>query len=653
MNIGTDGPPNKYLEIPRGYRNNIPRREDCLPYLRSTDSNLESVDGLVAGLVPLWLSNQWGCAPYSELVVIPLSELKRGFLAPAGPGSGKSSQIVIPLLLLVTSRKQPPTLIIKNFKWELGGACLAMAANNSMKVLFLEPGTPELNNEKAYSGKYNPLSFLCHPRTKKPDLARMREATKEITLTMKEEGDIQDFQLHTQLLNVLTAVLCHMTMIKYRTGVLPAFAETYHFMAQGEARVKSEFQAYEALPDLNEQAPGLDKAETNFRKKIKGVFSASITSLKQEYLDILMEGLAWVLDEEWALFTESSTFTMEELIKVPHAIFFGIGVEELPSYRMLNNLLDLQMLREWKSLARQKQGQTLERPALFIIDEAGQARIRSMPRDIAVARSMNISFEIFFQTKSQLRDLYGENGATAILYSTYNWYLMPGMDGQTAKEVSDMISQSLEKYNKESVERHLLPTKDTETTRQDEIWTPVFFPWELTGMPKDEAHYFIRNILIPVTPLPYYELFGAYNSGEWETWDTSDVGPRQMARAVKFQRLLEKKAQAKGEEWVYGVEPDFEKYLGPGGVPSWVLNVKKPNWSRISEPKPRGLLPPEAIQPTGNASLGLPIFPIILVVLMILAVFALLATPDSARQQVLDGLRHLLGPLLQPGGSTP
>jgi hypothetical protein len=68
---------NKLFEIPRGYRGHVPTREESAPYLRPIIAGgLEDVGGLVAGLVPLWLSNQWGTAPYSELFVIPLSDLK-------------------------------------------------------------------------------------------------------------------------------------------------------------------------------------------------------------------------------------------------------------------------------------------------------------------------------------------------------------------------------------------------------------------------------------------------------------------------------------------------------------------------------------------------------------------------------------------------
>ncbi len=108
------------------------------------------------------------------------------------------------------------------------------------------------------------------------------------------------------------------------------------------------------------------------------------------------------------------------------------------SLHFFANLMCHQAVQELLEFSEECPGQRLPRPVKLAFDDfACSAPIKDFPQQISIFRSAGISAILCIQSESQLRSLYGEDGATTILNNCSAYAYFPGgMDLTTCRNIS-------------------------------------------------------------------------------------------------------------------------------------------------------------------------------------------------------------------------
>jgi type IV secretion system protein VirD4 len=127
-------------------------------------------------------------------------------------------------------------------------------------------------------------------------------------------------------------------------------------------------------------------------------------------------------------------------------------------------------------------------PVLFLIEEAYNIPVAEIKQVSGVGRGRGIGLCLCYQNYSQPLDLYGRDGANAILGTVVTKIILPGCDEVTAEYASKMLGPTTT-LSRTDVDA---PGKKYDNRRASETGRPLRFPAEIRQMTKHTEAYVPR-----------------------------------------------------------------------------------------------------------------------------------------------------------------
>jgi type IV secretion system protein VirD4 len=139
-----------------------------------------------------------------------------------------------------------------------------------------------------------------------------------------------------------------------------------------------------------------------------------------------------------------SDFTAEDIIagKKPVTVYICVPERDLETKSSVIRLVLETLMARMKQYADDAPGETLAekgcREVLYLLDEAGAVKLRSLPTDVATVRSRGISIWAAFQDNAQIESVYKEQ-AKAIRNNMDAKVLYRPNDYGTARDIAESL----------------------------------------------------------------------------------------------------------------------------------------------------------------------------------------------------------------------
>lgn len=140
-------------------------------------------------------------------------------------------------------------------------------------------------------------------------------------------------------------------------------------------------------------------------------------------------------------------------------------------------------------------------PVLFLIEEAYNIPVAEIKQVSGVGRGRGIGLCLCYQNYSQPLDLYGRDGANAILGTVVTTFILPGGDEVTCEYASKRLGPTTT-LSRTDVDA---PGKKYDNRRASETGRPLRFPNEIRTMTKHTEAYVITDTVDPIR-IAYPEL---------------------------------------------------------------------------------------------------------------------------------------------------
>ncbi|MFL6284601.1 MAG: type IV secretory system conjugative DNA transfer family protein [Pyrinomonadaceae bacterium] len=133
-------------------------------------------------------------------------------------------------------------------------------------------------------------------------------------------------------------------------------------------------------------------------------------------------------------------------------------------------------------------------PCMFLIEEAYNIPVAEIKQVSGVGRGRGIGLCLCYQNYSQPLDLYGRDGAGAILGTVVTTVILPGCDEVTAEYASKRLGPTTT-LSRTDVDA---PGKKFDNRRASETGRPLRFPNEIRQMTKHTEAYIITDTVSPI-----------------------------------------------------------------------------------------------------------------------------------------------------------
>ena len=185
--------------------------------------------------------------------------------------------------------------------------------------------------------------------------------------------------------------------------------------------------------------------------------------------------------------TSGNTLDFARLIQPKSILYIKIPEIKLERYSLLISILYAQIFKYIQTNRPKK-------PVFFLLDEAGNYKIKNLSTLLSILRKHNASISIGLQDISQLKDLYNQEQANIIINNTSTKIIYPGASLSLAQEVSKIAGQ-----------------KSVEVLFEGKVLSqvkPVLTSTEIIQMKQNRALFLVSNFPPVILKMfPYYKQF--------------------------------------------------------------------------------------------------------------------------------------------------
>lgn len=191
--------------------------------------------------------------------------------------------------------------------------------------------------------------------------------------------------------------------------------------------------------------------------------------------------------EEISHITSSNTLDLERLIQPKSILYIKIPEIKLERYSLLISILYAQIFKYVQTNRPKK-------PVYFLLDEAGNYKIKNLSILLSILRKHNASISLGIQDLSQLKDLYNQEQANIIINNTSTKIIYPGASLSLAQEVSKIAGQ-----------------KSVEVIFEGKVLSqvkPVLTSTQIIQMKQNKALFLVSNFPPAILKMfPYFKQF--------------------------------------------------------------------------------------------------------------------------------------------------
>lgn len=342
--------------------------------------------------------------------------------------SGKGVAIVIPNLLHYPH--SCVVLDVKNENWDL----TAGFRGKYQDVYLFAPSARD-----KCSHRYNPLDYISRDETKR--MSEVQNLANIMYPTTGVDGNTAYFNSMAQ--SLLTGIILYMMETPDRPCT---FAEALRLLRPAEplnewilAKIKERNEQKLEITDLK---TGETKARPLTSECVEALMTFAGNSSDNTRAGISSSCIAPLLifaDPMVASATSASDFRLDEVRKKKMTIYVGIQPNELARFDKLLNLLFSQLLNINTSVLPE-QDPELKYQCLVLLDEfTALGRVEIIQKSVAYMAGYNMRLLLIFQSKSQVEDVYGKDGAKSIFANMACQVMYRPSEQEEAEEYSRML----------------------------------------------------------------------------------------------------------------------------------------------------------------------------------------------------------------------
>lgn len=390
--------------------------------------------------------------------------------------SGKGVSIVIPNLLTYTD--SVVVLDIKMENWNLTAGFRA----KYQKVFLFAPRA-----EDGCSHCYNPLDYIDRDETR-----RMSDI-QNIAGIFYQVEDPKDAFWQNQAQRIFTGLVLYMmetvsrpcTMSELIKLATPTGKPLHEWIPEIIEKRKKEPVVIDSKGET-----AIKKLSVECIEALMAYVNVDADSTRSSILASLLAPLNIFTDPMVATATSKSDFFLDEVRQKKMTIYVGIQPNELSRFSKLLNVLFSQLI-DLNTRKLPEHDDRLKYQCLVLLDEfTALGRVDIIQKSIAYIAGYNIRLMPIFQSKSQVADAYGKDGANAIFSNIACQIEFTPTEQEQADEISKMLGTQTIKGKSISRNRGKGGGGSVSTSDQSRA---LMLPQELKEMSEDEQLIFFRR----------------------------------------------------------------------------------------------------------------------------------------------------------------
>lgn len=328
--------------------------------------------------------------------------------------SGKGVAIVIPNLLHY--RDSVVVLDVKNENWDL----TAGFRSQYQECYLFAP-----KSEDGRSHRYNPLDYIERDETK-----RMADI-QNIANIFYPADDPKDAFWQNQAQRIFTGLVLYMM----ETPERPCTMSEVIKLATPTA-----MPLHEWIPDIIEKRKEEGRELTvECIEAMMAYVNVDSDNTRSSILATVLSPLNIFSDPAVAAATSTSDFRLDEVRKKKMSIYVGIQPNELDRFSKLLNVFFSQLIN-LNTRVLPEQDPSLKYQCLVLLDEfTALGRVGIIQKAVAYIAGYNMRLLLIFQSKSQVEDAYGKEGAKSIFANMACQVIYAPSEQGEAEEYSRML----------------------------------------------------------------------------------------------------------------------------------------------------------------------------------------------------------------------
>ena len=394
----------------------------------------------------------------------------------APPGTGKGVGAVIPNLL-----SYPDSMVVNDPKFENWEITSGFRASAGHKVYRFSP-------ERLETHRWNPLSAI-----NRDPLYRLGEI-RTIARVLFVSDNPKNQEWYNKAGNVFTAVLLFLMETPDMPFTLP---QAYEIGSLGTGMGTWAQQVIEL------RSTGPNALSFEALRELNGVFEASKNKSSgwSTTVDIVRDVLSVYAEKTVAWVVSGDDIDLSKAREEKTTAYFSVTEGALKKYGPLMNLFFTQAIRLNSKVIPEQGGHCADgtlrykyQLALLMDELAIMGRIESMETAPALTRGAGLRFFLIFQGKDQIRAIYGEEAANAIMKAIHNEIVFAPGDIKLAEEYSRRLGNKTVRVHNQSLNRqkHEVGARG-QTDSYSEQPRPLMLPQEVNELPYDKQLIFVQG----------------------------------------------------------------------------------------------------------------------------------------------------------------
>ncbi|WP_163598181.1 type IV secretory system conjugative DNA transfer family protein [Moraxella catarrhalis] len=328
--------------------------------------------------------------------------------------SGKGVAIVIPNLLHY--RDSVVVLDVKNENWDL----TAGFRSKYQECYLFAP-----KSEDGRSHRYNPLDYIDRDETK-----RMADI-QNIANIFYPSDDPKDAFWQNQAQRIFTGLVLYMMETIERPCTMSELIKL---------ATPTAMPLHEWIPDIVKKRQEQGRELTvECIEALMAYVNVDSDNTRSSILATLLSPLNVFSDPAVAAATSTSDFRLDEVRKKKMSIYVGIQPNELDRFSKLLNVFFSQLIN-LNTRVLPEQDPSLKYQCLVLLDEfTALGRVGIIQKAVAYIAGYNMRLLLIFQSKSQVEDAYGKEGAKSIFANMACQVIYAPSEQAEAEEYSRML----------------------------------------------------------------------------------------------------------------------------------------------------------------------------------------------------------------------
>lgn len=393
---------------------------------------------------------------------------QQGVMLAAPPRSGKGVGVVVPNLL-----NWPGSVVCTDVKKENWTITAGFRAIHGQHVFLFDP-----LSEDGRTARWNPFDYVSGDRNK-----RINDIQRIADMLYPDPPGVDPFwsaSARTLFVGIGLYLFETPSMARTLGEVLrhgmasddEGFAKHWKRIVEGRmsgSRPLSN-QCVRALYDVIDLAP---QTQSSIRK--------TFTSRLDLWLNPMLDAA-----------TASSDFDFRELRKKPMSIYVAVNPDDLHRLRPVLSLFFQQAIG-LQTRELPEHNQALRYQVLMLLDEfPAMGRIPIIAEAIGYLPGYNVRTLLVIQTPSQLRDVYGQNGAETMVKTLAARIVYAPKDFSDAREISDELGTTTVKSK--SVNKPMWGAGKQRSTSESDQRRALMLPQEVKDMGVGRAIIFYEGL---------------------------------------------------------------------------------------------------------------------------------------------------------------